>query len=928
MTIAPPAPPTPTAGPDHAPIPRDRDRLPWRVAARIAWRDVRRKPGRTALVASLLALPLAVVTMWLVAYTTSQQPSSTRVWLPPAVEASVQWFGEPVLQDGPAMQWHVNDGAPFEDVTTWPQVQAQLETALPGANGWSVGDCETVYLLSTSTWTGVCPSVELGTGSPLTGRAPTSPDEALVPAGDAAIGDTLEIVVGETTRPLTVVGTFDAPALGQHSIRTGADGLVPDPDTLSITLTGPTLTWDDVVRLNAAGFGVVARGAMAEDPDPSRIPFHVAGHEVPDWDTGNQDTALVALGIAAILLVLLLVVAPAHVVGVRRSTRAFAMLAATGADARTLRAVVLLGAAVQGVVSAVVGVGLGLAVSFAIEAAAPGVLAGEDRPVVVPWLALAALAVVAVVTVVAAALVPARTAARIDVVRVIGGRRGDAAPDARVSLVGLALAVLGLALGVWAALSTTAVLVVVALVSIVGGLLLCAGTLVGFASRAVASRVSLSTRLALRDAARHRSRSVAAVTAVTAAAATLVGACLIITSDEAHWRAIMTYSARDGAVVTYFNPSSGDGPALAASLVEAAGSADPGSQPVVVTVPATIVPGVPDPVPLTWEWGGIEVLANPDKACPARLPGVDVGPEEAARLEREDPRCEPESPESYGSSWMSRTFVDDGTWVSRTGLPGAQDAGAALAAGRAVVADDTLIHPDGTIRVRLVPGDADPSDADPSDVEPDAVEPVSVPAVLAPGHTRTGYDVVLPTEVAAGLGLTTAPAGVIVLPSSDGTRDAVADSLRAAVGNKGWVTVEEHDRSQNAVLTLVLTVSAIVLGVGTAGLVLFLVAGETRADLAILSAVGASPRTRRRLAGAQASVLVTIGTALGTVVGFVVGAGFVALQARRWEMVDPSWALAIPWLEVLAVVVLLPVGAWCTGWLTTRSRMPAPSDVR
>lgn len=115
---------------------------------------------------------------------------------------------------------------------------------------------------------------------------------------------------------------------------------------------------------------------------------------------------------------------------------------------------------------------------------------------------------------------------------------------------------------------------------------------------------------------------------------------------------------------------------------------------------------------------------------------------------------------------------------------------------------------------------------------------------------------------------------------------------------------------------------------GTAGLVLFLVAGETRADLAILSAVGASPRTRRRRAGAQASVLVTVGTALGAVVGVVVAAGFVALRARRGDVVDPSWHLVVPWLEVLAIVVLLPVGAWCTGWLTTPSRMPAPSDVR
>src|SRR5699024_4178400 len=183
--------------------------------------------------------------------------------------------------------------------------------------------------------------------------------------------------------------------------------------------------------------------------------------------TGGSDLALAGLGLVALLLVLVLVVTPTQVVGVRRAARSHALLAATGADARTLRRIVLVGAGVQGVVAAVCGVGLGLLVAVAIQTVAPNALSGGPAPLVVPWLWLAGIVAVTVLLVLAAALVPARSASRIAVVRVLAGRRGDAPPSRRTAIAGVLLGAGGLAVGTWAVLSISAAGVAAALVAVV-----------------------------------------------------------------------------------------------------------------------------------------------------------------------------------------------------------------------------------------------------------------------------------------------------------------------------------------------------------------------------------------------------------------------------------------------------------------------------
>lgn len=922
MSVIAPPPATTDRSPEPGTTPPEvRRRVPWRVAARLARRDVGRHPGRTTLVAGLVALPLAVVTLWLVAFATQLQPTPpSDLGLPDGVEARVYWMGQPLLQLGPEPRGSELLGEPELPDLAWPDVEERLRTVLPEARLVATSACEPVYLADGGQGS-ACTLVAGGDeGAYLEGRAPRDASEAAAGSGSAQVGEEIAVVVNGAPRTLTVVGIYDGGPWQETGLRLGpgSDALTAPFTDGSIDVVGTPVTWDDVVRLNEVGFMVSSRAAMAENPDASRIPYLVQGYSEPSGGgLEDADVALLVLGVGATLLVLVLAVAPSQVVGVRRSTRTYALLAATGADARALRAVVLLGAALQGLVTAAVGIGFGLVAAFAISAMAPQALGGADQAIVVPWLQLLGLVVVAVATVVAAALVPARTAARTDVVRVLGGRRGEALGRRRTPVVGLVLTGAGLAGGAWAAVTLTPVAVLLALTSLVTGLLLCAGALVDLVAGR-ARRASLPVRLALRDAGRHRSRSVAAVAAVTAAAAALVGGALIMASYDAHTRAIAIVGAGDGAVVITAELDAGDIAAMLTDAGAAASEVDPGASVVTVTVPAIRVPGVDAPVPILGQAGWIEAVSAPEKVCPAFV-GGEPEPAELDRLRQEDPRCAPRYTDIVfvGGSWPTEIFVDDGTWLAGSGLTGAFEDAARLREGRVLVRDDLPLRADGTVLLELHSTD---------DGDPDAA--VLAPAAGAPSLARSGFAVIMPPGVAQELGLESVAAGLIIQASEESLREPVAKAVSGTLDGPAWVDVVDLGAKANPALAAILSVSALVLGVGTAGLVLLLVAGESRADLAVLSAVGAAPRTRRRLAAAQSGVLVGIGTALGVVVGSAVALAFVALSARRGDAVDPTWSLVVPWGQVALIVAFLPLGAWLTGWLSTRSRLPAPSDVR
>ena len=112
----------------------------------------------------------------------------------------------------------------------------------------------------------------------------------------------------------------------------------------------------------------------------------------------------------------------------------------------------------------------------------------------------------------------------------------------------------------------------------------------------------------------------------------------------------------------------------------------------------------------------------------------------------------------------------------------------------------------------------------------------------------------------------------------------------------------------------------------------FLALSDARPDLATLSAVGAAPRTRRRVAASYALVIGFVGAVLGAAVGFIPGVAIAQpLTARRGGystdttgalVGDPASYLDIPWLLVVTIVLALPLLTAAVVGLTARSRLP------
>jgi putative ABC transport system permease protein len=116
----------------------------------------------------------------------------------------------------------------------------------------------------------------------------------------------------------------------------------------------------------------------------------------------------------------------------------------------------------------------------------------------------------------------------------------------------------------------------------------------------------------------------------------------------------------------------------------------------------------------------------------------------------------------------------------------------------------------------------------------------------------------------------------------------------------------------------------------------FLALSDARPDLATLSAVGAAPRTRRGVASAYAVVVGVVGAVLGAAVGFIPGiavtrpltsagytggcGGVPGQEVCEGTKIGPY--LDIPWLMVIALVIVLPAVTALVVGLCARSRLP------
>jgi putative ABC transport system permease protein len=160
-------------------------------------------------------------------------------------------------------------------------------------------------------------------------------------------------------------------------------------------------------------------------------------------------------------------------------------------------------------------------------------------------------------------------------------------------------------------------------------------------------------------------------------------------------------------------------------------------------------------------------------------------------------------------------------------------------------------------------------------------------------------------------------------------RDATEALQGATEGTSFYVERGYQAPGETVVIQLVLGALGAVLMLGGTLTATFLALSDSRPDLATLSAVGASPRTRRGVAASYALVVGGVGAVLGAAVGFIPGVAITyPLTTMSYGPASASaHYLDIPWLLILALVVVLPLLTAVLVGALARSRLPMVSRL-
>jgi putative ABC transport system permease protein len=483
-----------------------------RLASRLARREVRCRPGRTLLVAVLVALPVAGMVLALVLLRTDGLSADER-WQRTNGNADALVYDATVVDPDVLTSWLPAGSRTVERTGTWTWVRTGAgDRSQLSVRGFPADD----------------PLVD-GLIDLMAGRLPAAADEVALSSN---AGRDLQVDVGDRlslARPdldLEVVGLVEDPADLREAVA------LVTPDGALLTADPSTPPYREVLvdlppgvdgsELSAGDRPIELRSARFVEPEsPRGLPWvYVIG--------------------AVVLTVIGIVIAAAFAAGARRQLVMLGQLSASGAPARMLRTTLVLQGTVTGLIGAVSGVVVAAGLLAAGRPTLERMMNHRLGPYDVRPFEIAAAVAVGVAAATVAALIPAWSVVRVPTLTALAGRRPLPPVRHRVTAAGalavtigvglLGLAVLGSATGqdteIWA------------LVAITGGVL----ELLGACAMApavvarlepLAGRTRGAWRLAARSLARQRGRTGAVVSAVAAAAGLAVGATALVTGNAA-----------------------------------------------------------------------------------------------------------------------------------------------------------------------------------------------------------------------------------------------------------------------------------------------------------------------------------------------------------------------------------------------------------
>ncbi|MFC6715155.1 ABC transporter permease [Branchiibius cervicis] len=901
----------------------------WRVSLRMARRDVRRHKGRSAIVALMAGLPIALLCFAFTMAATVTITGAERIpsELGSATAAvSVAQLGQVVSQEPDGNGWGCCSDEKGLNIPGYPaNGTLSAQTAAIGAfvNGRAVIDFTASGRVQLS---GSNPEAQIGQLNPdggstplarlVEGSWPTGPTEAVI-SRDSRIGSLptrgdLTVLLNGQRYPLTVVGVVDTAA--RVDVFTPLEVGARNTPAWLIERAAP-VTWAEVQRLNRYGLAVLSAEVLRNPPPASEVDNRVA------------DTGLYALGALFLALIVILLTAPAFAVSASRQRRTLALAAANGAEQRQLRRAVLAQGVVLGALSVIGGAVVGVGAAYALSQWFPPTYSWGG-PWDVPWLAILGVCLLGVVACVVAALLPAFRLGRLDVVGVMKGHSVSPAPRRWLAVLGLASTLTATAFLLLAPVSDshfvtaspTREFCAAAIIALcLGGLMTVPWLLVTLGRHS--SRLPVALRMAARDTARHRSRSIPTVAATLAATAAVVAALVSFASMD-------SYEARNYVASTVpgesFVNSLYDGSPAATREVTAAVRQ---LYPHFVITPLRVVS---DPYVVAAS------SYNPQDNKPVTkghitavlLPGCTL--EQAAQppstgwsSDRSLPN--PDHCSRYSSSGFttnSSLAVLPASEIERrldlsAGQRAALDRGALVMLGDALPQVVTVAGADYTVGNETTYRDV---------VEHAGVPVVAIAPTIDNGAAFTSVAGVLTTpQTAASLGWTDhlADGGALVRNPAGSISEQAEQRIDDQLTTTSFA-VERGFRSSSATIVAVLLAVLLTLLLVTTLTSTALAMAEQRADDATMAAVGATRRTRRLMAAGHAYWLGILATVFGALAGVVVGQGLARLAvAQRMAYADGTVPdatvfVTIPWLSIVAIVVIAPLVAAALAWLAVR----------
>ena len=901
----------------------------WRPALRIARRVVRRNLGRSLLVASLVAVPVAGATLVDGLFRTFEDPEREAYEAMGDADALIDVTGFTSLGDEyfPSIWSSVGSGGSEErdpaDIDLAATLPAGTELVPAPLRYFEVrldrGDAS-AYVNTTV--------AELGhelsdhRARLVAGRWPAGRDEALV---SRPLAERLDLLDGPQLRAGATVTFGDGPTVSVTGI--GIDpfdtkseivfaGLgsataehVADPESASAMFqlwdgsesylavfpggTDAATLWPP---LATQGIALVPRDAVLHPERYERFVDPSIYMNAEALATAGLVALIVGLG----LLEVVLLAGAAFAVGARRQVRDLGLVASNGGTARHVRRIVL----AQGLVLGMLGAVIGLLVGVALTIGGQPLWERVSGTLIEGWrfgtTEIAIAAGVGMLSGVAAAVVPARGAARMRPIDALA-RRFRATPlETHVPKVGLALVALGSAgalafsrvsaaelddyaarieaaqgSGVWVEQPDVTQYVALQLfgaVLAVAGLILVISPLIAVVARRM-RRWPVSARFAGRDAARHRHRTTPAVAAIMIVVAGASGVAIGLTGTERVNE--LRYAPNLPENIMHVAPMVSARTADSDALLDRA-------EDLAAMLPGSTVIPIRHPIAVEGPWG-----LDPAHVWP---------PEEWWEQCVDD--CEVQG----GPLYVGGPEV----YEAMLGQQPSQAVLQALSDGAAVVLDSDVQRQDGSISVTGWDDDGE-------------TELARLPAMPV-DYEGTYYQSMpggfVSDETAADHGLDVVVFGAY-LPYDEAASDDEIDAAIGAAEDLGFLVYVErgctHCGVPPGVFLALVGGTALVTLVGV-GVTVALAAVEGRADLATMAAVGASPRRRRAIAGWQALVVGGLGTVLGLALG-----GFYAYLI--WPAIGAP-DFTVPWLTIGLIGVAVPLLAVLVAVVFTPSRLP------